>query len=124
MPPPLQADLRSLAGPLPDPRGLPFEGFFTGHPSRDYYKIGGALLQAGYAEQALPYLEEMLRRTPDNVKALLAVGRIHLEAQRLAPARAGDRARTGSRSAPGGGVERDGRRRNTRRPPPRGLALL
>ena len=83
-----QADLRSLAGPLPDPRGLPFEGFFTGHPSRDYYKIGGALLQAGYAEQALPYLEEMLRRTPDNVKALLAVGRIHLEAQRQAPARA------------------------------------
>ncbi|MCX6628807.1 MAG: FG-GAP-like repeat-containing protein [Candidatus Solibacter sp.] len=83
-----QADLRSLAGPLPDARGLPFEGFFTGRPRRDYYKIGGALLQAGYTEQALPYLEEMLRRTPDNVKALLAVGRIHLEAQRLGPARA------------------------------------
>jgi tetratricopeptide (TPR) repeat protein len=83
-----QADLGSLAGPLPDRRGLPFEGFFTGHPRRDYYKIGGALLQAGYTEQALPYLEEMLRRTPDNVKALLAVGRIHLEAKRAAPARA------------------------------------
>lgn len=83
-----QADLRSLGAALPDARGLPFEGIFTGHPRRDYYKIGGALLQAGYAEQALPYLEEMLRRTPDSVKALLAVGRIHLEAQRAAPARA------------------------------------
>lgn len=83
-----QADLRSLDGPLPDPRGLPFDGYFTGRPRRDYYKIGGALLQAGYGEQALPYLEEMLRRTPDNAKALFAVGRIHLEAKRLPQARA------------------------------------
>ena len=83
-----QADLASLSGPLPDPRGIPFEGRFTGHPRRDYYKFGGALLQAGYTEQALPYLEEMLRRTPGNSKALLAVGRIHLEAQRVAEARA------------------------------------
>ena len=82
-----QADLRSLQGPLPDPRGLPFGGFYTGRPRRDYYKIGGALLQAGYGEQALPYLEEMLRRTPDNVKALLAVGLFHLQAKRLPQAR-------------------------------------
>jgi Flp pilus assembly protein TadD len=82
-----EADVRSLAGPLPDPRGIPFEGFFTGRPGRDYYKFGGALLQAGYPEQALPYLEEMLRRTPDNPKALFAVGRIHLTARRLAQAR-------------------------------------
>lgn len=82
-----RADLRSLGGPLPDPRGLPFGGVFTGQPRRDYFKIGGALLQAGYPEQALPYLEEMLRRTPDNVKALLSVGRIHLQAKRLAQAR-------------------------------------
>lgn len=82
-----QADLRSLNGPLPDPRGLPFEGRFTGRPRRDYYKFGGALLMAGYGEQALPYLEEMLRRTPDNSKALFAVGRIHLQAKRLDDAR-------------------------------------
>ncbi len=67
---------------------LPFPGYFTGRPRRDYYKIGGALLQAGYAEQALPYLEEMLRRTPDNPKALVAVGRVHLQAKRLPEARA------------------------------------
>jgi tetratricopeptide (TPR) repeat protein len=82
-----QADLHSLDGPLPDPRGLPFPGFYLGHPTRDYYKFGGALLQAGYPEQALPYLEEMLRRSPDNPKALLAIGRIHLQAKRLPQAR-------------------------------------
>ena len=82
-----QVDLRSLDGPLPDPRGLPFAGFYLGHPTRDYYKFGGALLQAGYPEQALPYLEEMLRRNPDNPKALLAIGRIHLQAKRLPQAR-------------------------------------
>jgi len=78
-----QDDVRSADGPMPDPRGQPFEGFYLGHPARDYYKFGGALLQAGYPEQALPYLEEMLRRTPHNAKALLAVGRVHLQAQRL-----------------------------------------
>jgi Flp pilus assembly protein TadD len=79
-----EADLRALKGDVP---ALPFEGVFTGRPRRDYYKIGGALLQAGYGEQALPYLEEMLRRTPNNAKALFAVGRIHLEANRMPQAR-------------------------------------
>ena len=82
-----QADLRSLNVPLPDRRGLPFDGFFVGRPVRDFYKIGGALLQAGYGDQALPYLEEMLRRTPDNAKLLMAIGRVHLMAKRLDPAR-------------------------------------
>lgn len=83
-----QADVRSLAGPLPDPRGLPFRGFYIGNPTRDYYKFGGALLQAGYSEQALPYLQEMLRRNPENPVALLAIGRVHLQAKRLPEARA------------------------------------
>jgi tetratricopeptide (TPR) repeat protein len=82
-----QADLRSIDGPVPDPRGVPFAGRYFGQPARDYYKFGGALLGAGYGEQALPYLQEMLRRTPDNPKALLAVGRVHLEANRLPQAR-------------------------------------
>ena len=81
------SDMRSLNGPLPDPRGLPFPGRYYSVPRRDYYKFGGALLQAGYTEQALPYLNEMLRRTPDNVKALLAVGRVHAQAKRLSQAR-------------------------------------
>lgn len=82
-----EADVRSLGGPLPDPRGLPLEGKYVNAPRRDYYKFGGALLQAGYYEPALPYLEEVLRRNPDNAKALLAVGRIHLQGNRLPQAR-------------------------------------
>lgn len=84
----LAADLAAADGPVPDPKGLPFQGRFTGRPYRDYYKFGGALLQAGYPERALPYLEEMLRRTPNNARALLAVGRVHFEAGRLSQARA------------------------------------
>jgi tetratricopeptide (TPR) repeat protein len=83
----VRADLRTVDAPVPDGRGLPLKGYFTGAPRRDYYKFGGALLMAGYPEQALPYLEEMLRRTPDNARALLAVGRIHMEAKRLQQAR-------------------------------------
>ena len=82
-----KSDLESVDGPVPDHRGLPFGGYYSVPPRRDYYKFGGALLQAGYSEQALPYLNEMLRRTPDNAKALLAVGRIHLLAKRLPEAR-------------------------------------
>jgi len=81
------ADFRSLGEPLPDRRGLPFAGIFIGRPTRDYYKIGGALLQAGYSDQALPYLEEMRRRTPGNARVLLAIGRVHLLAKRLPAAR-------------------------------------
>ncbi len=83
----LQADLRTVEGPIPDRRALPFEGIYHGQPARDYFKIGGALWMAGYGEQALPYLEEASRRSPENAKTLLAIGRIHLQANRLTPAR-------------------------------------
>lgn len=81
------ADLRTVDGPSPDPRGLPFNGYFAGQPGRDYYKFGGALLQAGYGEQALPYFEEDLRRNPNNAIAHASVGRIHLQGNRLPQAR-------------------------------------
>lgn len=85
----LDADLQSLDGPVPDRRALPFrEGVYYGQPARDYFKIGGALWMAGCSEQALPYLEEASRRSPANAKTILAIGRIHLEAKRLAEARA------------------------------------
>jgi len=81
------SDLRAVDGPVPDPRALPFEGTYLGHPARDYFKIGGAMWMAGYPEAALPYLEEASRRSPGNAKTVAAIGRIHLEAKRLAPAR-------------------------------------
>jgi len=83
----VEADLRAVEGPVPDPRALPFAGVFYGIPARDYFKIGGAMLLAGYGEYALPYLEEASRRSPTNAKTLVAIGRIHLEASRLAAAR-------------------------------------
>src|ERR1035438_8557786 len=45
------------------------------------------MLMAGYGEQALPYLEEARLRSPNSARTLLAIGRIHLQASRLAPAR-------------------------------------
>jgi len=82
-----EADLRNVDGPVPNPRALPFEGVYHGVPARDYFKIGGAMLMAGYGDCALPYLEEASRRSPNNAKTLVAIGRIHLEADRLTPAR-------------------------------------
>ena len=83
-----RADLASADAPIPDDRAMPFPGAWLGHPTRDYYKIGGAMLQAGYGEQALPYLQLSLERSPENAKILLAIGRIHLQAHRLDAARA------------------------------------
>jgi tetratricopeptide (TPR) repeat protein len=82
-----EADLRAVDGPVPDARALPFGGVYHGLPGRDYFKIGGAMLMAGYGEYALPYLEEASRRSPSNAKTLVAIGRIHLEANRLERAR-------------------------------------
>ena len=65
----------------------PFEGFWVRELRRDFYKHGAAYLWSGYPEQALPYLEAVLRRTPDNAKVLLLVGQIHARANRVEPAR-------------------------------------
>jgi predicted Zn-dependent protease len=37
-----------------------------------------AFLSAGYPDQALQYLDEIVRQTPANYKAQLAIGQIHL----------------------------------------------
>ena len=74
-----QADRRRLA--------LPFAGDYVGTPRRNYFKLGAAFYWAGYPEKALPYLEEVARRSPQNDKALNALGQIHLDAGRLEPAR-------------------------------------
>jgi Flp pilus assembly protein TadD len=78
----VEADLRELAHFSPR-LGLPFAGDYIGTPHRDFFKFGAAYLWAGYSEQALPYLEQVLRRTPENARVLVLVGRIHLEANRL-----------------------------------------
>jgi tetratricopeptide (TPR) repeat protein len=67
---------------------LPFPGWYAGGiPSRNFYRHGAAFFQAGYPDQALPYLDTVLARTPDNFKAQLVVGQIHLDAERRDAAR-------------------------------------
>ena len=79
------ADLARLQTFSPD-WGLPFEGIYLKQPKRDYFKFGAPLLWAGFAEEALPYLERSLAQTPDNPRILALVGQIHLEKNRLDPA--------------------------------------
>jgi protein O-GlcNAc transferase len=70
------------------PRALPFEGkFFSTPPSRDYFKLGAAFFWSGHPDQALPYLNEVVRRAPDNERALMAITQIHLDADRVPDAR-------------------------------------
>jgi tetratricopeptide (TPR) repeat protein len=66
---------------------LPFPGKYYATPHRNYFRLGAAFYWAGYPQQALIYLEEVVRSAPDNSKAHLAVGQIHLEAGRYEPAR-------------------------------------
>ncbi len=64
-------------------KALPFGGFYVGDPHRDFFKFGAAYLWSGYYEQALPYLRQVLRRTPENARVLVLVGQIHLQANRM-----------------------------------------
>jgi tetratricopeptide (TPR) repeat protein len=58
---------------------FPFPGRYYTEPSRNYFKIGVAFYWAGYPRRALPYLEEAVRATPGQWRALLALGEIHRE---------------------------------------------
>jgi FimV-like protein len=66
---------------------LPFPGRYDHPPSRNYFRHGAAFFHAGYPEQALGYMEEVVARNPANFIAQLAIGQIHLGANRLPQAR-------------------------------------
>jgi len=83
----LQADLAMLKDRTPQQRALPFPGRYYAAPQRNYFRLGAAFYWAGYPEQALIYLQEAVRNAPDNSKAHLALGHIHLEAGRHGQAR-------------------------------------
>jgi tetratricopeptide (TPR) repeat protein len=78
----LQADLRTLQAGRSAELALPFPGRYYTRPHRNYFKLGSAFYWAGYPDQAIPYLEETVRTSPDNWKALLALARIHYEGER------------------------------------------
>ncbi|MGA3186788.1 MAG: FG-GAP-like repeat-containing protein [Bryobacteraceae bacterium] len=82
----LRRDLETLrAGSTPE-LALPFPGQYYSLPRRNHLKLATALYWAGYPDQAIPYLEEVLRQSPDNWKALFALAQIHFEAERWKPA--------------------------------------
>lgn len=83
----INTDLRLLETAGGDRLALPFPGRYHHPPSRNLYRFAGAFLAAGYPAHALPYLREALARAPDNARALLAAGQIHLELNHLAEAR-------------------------------------
>jgi tetratricopeptide (TPR) repeat protein len=87
----LREDLQLMRDPDRARLALPFPGRYYAprslQPRRNYFRLGSAFFGAGYPEQALIYLGEAIRAQPDNGKAHLAVGFIHMEAGRESPAR-------------------------------------
>lgn len=83
----LAADLKLMRQGDRQRLALPFNGDYIGSPRRNYFKLGAAFYWAGYPEQALSYLEEVIRQTPENDKALNAIGQIHFDAGRSQRAR-------------------------------------
>lgn len=84
----LRADLQQLhEGDRLRRLALPFAGRYYSARYRNYFRLGAAFYWAGYPEQALIYFDECIRRTPDNGKAHLAIGHIHLESARYTEAR-------------------------------------
>lgn len=84
----VRADVVRMADSDRQAQALPFPGWYAGGtPKRNYFRHGAALYQAGYLDQALPYLEAVLARSPENYRAQLATGQIHLDAERVAQAR-------------------------------------
>ncbi len=83
----LRADLEKLRTGDRLRLGLPFAGDYYTAPERNYFRLGAAFYWSGYPQQSLIYFEECIRRTPENGKAHLAVGHIHLESHRYTAAR-------------------------------------
>lgn len=83
----LREDLQLLRTPDRMRLALPFAGTYYATPKRNYFRLGSAFFWAGYPEPALVYLDEVIRQQPENGKAHLAVGFIHMEAGREAEAR-------------------------------------
>ncbi len=80
-------DAEAMARPGRLALALPYPGAYAAStPSRNYFRHGAAFYQAGFLEQALPYLEQVVARDPNNFKSQLALGQINLSLDRLEPA--------------------------------------
>jgi tetratricopeptide (TPR) repeat protein len=83
----LRADLERLRQPDRLKLALPFPGTYYAPVHRNHFRMAAAFYWAGYPEQSLLYFDETLRQNPENPRAHLAVGHVHLEAGRHAEAR-------------------------------------
>jgi Flp pilus assembly protein TadD len=83
----LRADLVRMREPDRARLALPFKGRYATPPHRNCLRLGAAFYWAGYNDAALIYLSEVVRTSPGNAKAHMALGQIHLEAGALAAAR-------------------------------------
>ena len=83
--PPDPTDLKHLNTSDSLSRALPARGRYYTQPEHNYTVLGAAFASAGYADQALRYLE---LAPQDNDRVLFAIGKVHLQAGRW------DRART------------------------------
>ncbi len=82
----LERDWKALLAGRGPSLALPFPGRYYSPPLRNYFKLGAAFYWAGYPDQAIPYLDEVVRRHPEHWKAYMALARIHHEADRWQPA--------------------------------------
>ncbi len=82
----MAADWKTLLAGRGTSQALPFPGRYYSPPQRNYFKFGAAFYWAGYPDQAIPYLDEVVRRHREHWKAHLALARIHYEAERWKPA--------------------------------------
>jgi tetratricopeptide (TPR) repeat protein len=80
------ATAKSDLGRIATRQPLPYAGIALAQPRRDYFKLGAALLWSGYGEQALPYLELVLKQQPGNTRTMIYAAQIHREAGRLTAA--------------------------------------
>ncbi len=83
----LAADLDLMREGTRQRLALPFAGDYIAQPRRNYFKLGAAFYGAGFPGHALGYLEQVVRQTPGNDKALNALGQIHLEGGRAQQAK-------------------------------------
>ena len=83
----LKSDLVRMKEPDRARLALPFDGRYTTPPRRNYFRLGAAFYWAGYRDAALVYLSEVVRTSPGNAKAHLAIGQLYLEKRGLADAR-------------------------------------
>jgi len=76
----LREDLARLKSTERASLSLPFAGMYYQHPRREYFRLGAAFLWSGYTEVAITFLEEAIRRAPEDFLGHMILGELQLKA--------------------------------------------